>query len=265
MSGKKNTFHFDSRHFRNIMSTVLPLILFVSVILWIRFHTTLSAALVHKNISPQPLKEAKISLISDMNAYTLGQTATVAIRVFTGGHSSDGTDVYLKYDPSFLQISSQGGFAKGLIYREYPYFNVDSAKGVIMASGIASISQGGYTGLGEFGRLSFKTLALGSTAVSVVYKPNTTDYSNVVETGSVQNLLKSSAKLALTIVDKPASPSMTLSCSHRVLQICRDSSGRMGAQWCSNANDPLSCNAGCFSSQTGTKQGCAGYESALSN
>lgn len=254
---EKTTGRSDKSVMRRIILPIFLIIIAIEIVFGAK--TLLSPInTTGKGANVQPLGAGKITLISATNNFGVGQTAVVSVRVFTGGHSTDGTDLYLKYDPSYLDISSSLGFSKGAIYGEYPVVSIDIKQGVIRVSGIATLAQGGFSGMGELGKLNFKAKKAGITSISAVYQPNATTYSNIIETTTAQNLLTASSSLDLNISQSAVNSSVSASssCSSRVLQLCKNASGKMGTQWCTSSDDPLSCTSGCFKDQYGKDLGC---------
>lgn len=142
-----------------------------------------------------PLTGAKIVLVSPETSYNVGDTVPVAIRLTTGGRSTIGTDLILKFDPKILE-ATQGAVKRGSIYQEYPVTQLDS-KGTVRISGIST--QNGYNGIGVFGSVIFKAKVKGQTRVAVDFQKDSTTDSNVVEAGSTKDILDQVFNLELTI------------------------------------------------------------------
>lgn len=245
--------HSKKNFLARVILPIFGLIILIELVIGVR--TLLSPVPITSAAKLQPLSAAKIYLISDKNSVNIGDTVRVTVRVATGGHATDGTDVNLKYDPNLL-TASQSGFTKGSIYSEYPVVNFDNKNGQIKVSGIAAPNQGGFNGLGAFGVVSFTAKKAGATQVSVEYEGGVTTKSNIIETDTAKNLLDQGNSLSINIGSTNSSAASSGACSERVYQLCRDSQGRIGSYWCSAITDPVSCNSGCFKTRTGNEVGC---------
>lgn len=146
-----------------------------------------------------PLSLGRIALSSPSQKYQLGQTIPVKVKIFTGGRTIQGVDLNLSYDPNLLELTGPAYFQKGQIFSEYPITSIDKAKGVVRISGIASIAQIGYNGVGYFGTLNFTAKNRGTPKVVLEFKPNTTTDTNMIEYGSGQDILDSVNELLLNI------------------------------------------------------------------
>ena len=256
---ESNTGRSDKSVMRKIILPIFILIIAVEIAFGAKTLLSPIRTGIVGGTKAQALSDGKITLYSASSSYGVGQTGFVAVRVSTGGHLTDGTDVYLQYDPSYLDVSPTSSFSKGGIYGEYPVVSVDTKQGIVRVSGIASLAQGGFSGLGQLGSLSFKVKKPGATTITAQYQPGATTYSNIIEATTAKNLLTASSAIALTLVAKPVSITLSPSpvCSMRVLQLCVDSTGKTGTQWCTSSNDPYSCNIGCYKEQYGMEQGCS--------
>lgn len=146
----------------------------------------------------QPISGGKIVLLSPKKEYKVGETVPVAVRVVTGGHQSDGTDAVIKFDPKILEATGSANLKKGSIYPEYPLLSVDPA-GLVRISGIASIGKDPFNGIGVLATVSFKAKASGKSAVTLDFTSGATDDSNIVESGTSNDLLEEVFNLELVI------------------------------------------------------------------
>lgn len=158
---------------------------------------------------PRPPKLAQMSdgavlLTAEKSQYKVGETATVSITVGTGGWTTDGADIIVKYDPAIFdatQSTSSQSFVKGKIYEEYPSINIDPQKGIIAASGISSLSKKpyGFNGVGIFGTLNLVAKAVGKSTISVEYRAGATDESNIMETSQAKDILGKVTNIELAV------------------------------------------------------------------
>lgn len=145
---------------------------------------------------PQPVPEevnektsGRISLSSDVQTVKVGETLRVSANIETGGHSIDGADLIVRYDPKILE-ATPGGLIKGEILDEYPLLSLDAKSGVISISGISSLRKG-YEGSGEFAAILFKAKAPGKTEIEVDFEKGSTTDSNLVENSASKDILDS--------------------------------------------------------------------------
>lgn len=151
-----------------------------------------------KVVRPAPITNGKISLVSAQSVYKVGSQIPVSVRVFTGGHTTDGTDLILKYDPKSLE-ASESSVIKGNIYQEFPSLEVNQSTGTVKISGITGTNQKGFSGLGNLAIINFKAKASGQTKLMVDFKKNSTNDSNIIDSGTSKDLLGSVDDLSLTI------------------------------------------------------------------
>lgn len=226
--GNKKTFEF-------MKLGKIPLLIFIVVIL---FELVVGFKILQTPVPKikllEPISGGKIVLLSDKTDVPVGDEVSVDIKVSTGGHVTDGTDVVLNYDPKLLEVSDETFFTPGEIYVDYPVLTIDSKNGVIKLSGISSVDQSGFNGIGVFGTLSFKTKKSGNATISVIFKKDETTESNIIETQTTRDVLAGVYNLDLKIGSKDLEPkeiSFTETCA-QYTQICVDSSGKQGVQEC---------------------------------
>lgn len=189
-----------------------------------------------KILGPQvnELRGAQLSLMPEKSAYKQGENVVIDVKLYTGGQSTQSTDVVVKYDPQFLQPVVDGVVTPGQIYSEYPPIQVEEKQGLIGMSGITADASGqGFSGVGSFAKLNFVALKDGQTEVLIEYQPDQTSDSNVLLFNSMTDVLSSVDSTTLTISPTPTEASSTLpqSCGS-FTQYCEDSTGRVGTQMC---------------------------------
>jgi hypothetical protein len=146
-----------------------------------------------------PLSSGRIDLYSNQKEFKVGDTISVSVRIFTGGHPTDGTDLVLKYDPQILDASGLNFFRKGNVYPDYPITTVDPNAKTIQISGITSLSQSGFNGAGVFAILNFKAKAAGKTSLMVDFQKDRTTDSNIIESQSAKDILGAVTNLDLNV------------------------------------------------------------------
>ncbi len=182
-----------------------------------------------------PLSGGTVILHSDKTNFEVGDKIEVKIKVSTGGHSTDGVDLVLNYDPNYLDLDRQSFFKKGLIYPDYPFINVEN--NIISISAISSSSGGTFNGVGNFGTLEFRAKKSGNIKLTLEAKKDSTSDTNITETGSALDILDAVSNLELTIGGASSSkkPSEVVSCDNYT-QICVDDKGKQGSQECSKGS-----------------------------
>lgn len=136
---------------------------------------------------------------------------TVDVNLDTGGQATAGTDVILKFDPSQFNVNSID--TAGKVYSDYPSHSSDNTNGTINISGLASVDTP-FSGTGKFATVNFTVNPSASTGIVTQVKfdfdPNnrqkTTD-SNVVQSGTVEDILGSVTDGVYTIGSNPCSSS----------------------------------------------------------
>lgn len=180
------------------------------------------------------MRSAQLSLLPEKTAYKKNETVVFDIKLFTGGYSTDSTDVVIKYDPAFLVPLGDKFASVGQIYSEYPAVQIDQKNGLIGISGITLPGSEGFSGVGNFARLNFKALKDGQTTIALDYQPNSTADSNVVLSGSTQDILgfADSAQVEISETAVGAAPVSSGSACESFTQYCQDSTGKVGTQVC---------------------------------
>lgn len=201
------------------------------------------------------LTDASLSLVADKKSYKSGDQVTIDVRLFTGGYTTDSTDLVVKYDPAFLEPVSEKFAAAGTVYSEYPALQVDKEKGLIGVSGITLPGKNSFSGAGSFAKLYFKALKDGQTQVMIEFEPGATADSNVVLSASSKDILGTVLNADIIINGSPEQAPLgnNKSCES-FKQACINASGNSGTQLCKGGStvsgscsyDPeftLSCDA----------------------
>lgn len=179
------------------------------------------------------MSEAKLSLLPKQTAFKKSETVVIDVKLYSGGYTTDSTDLVVKYDPEFLEPQGENFAQVGQIYSEYPAVQVDEKKGLVGISGITIPGNNGFSGVGAFARLNFKARKDGQTQVTIDFEPGKTSDSNVVLSGSAKDILGAVENADIIISDSAAPPSSTSAqkCDS-FSQYCQDASGRVGTQVC---------------------------------
>lgn len=187
-----------------IVFVVLGVVLFAEFIYAFR---TLSSPMViptGPTATTPAVTIGKISLVAPKNNFNVGENVPVSVVLDTGGHSLNGVDLIVHYDPKLLDASA-GGIVRGLIFDDYPAISVSPDKGLITVSGIDNMSNtfnsnNPIYGAGQFVVINLKAKAPGRTTLSIDFngKGSTTD-SNLVEAVTAKDILEKVDNLELTV------------------------------------------------------------------
>jgi hypothetical protein len=179
-----------------------PKIIFLVLALVVLVEVIFAARSLKQNPPPPAPKVAKaisggkIILASPKKEYSVGESVPVSIRVSTGGHPTDGTDVVLSFDSKVLSATSSA-IITGKIYPDYPVARVEGD--TIRISGISSVNGEGFNGSGVFATINFKAKAAGRAGLVISFKPGSTTDSNIVESKSAKDDLEGVTNIDLTV------------------------------------------------------------------
>lgn len=224
--------------FKKNMVRMLLVVLAVGVFAEIVYGglTLFSPATVRNlNILQPDLNElggAKFSLVPDRASYKKGETVVIEAKLFTGGYSADSGDLVVKYDPAALKPASENFVAVGQIFSAYPPVQLDNQQGLIGISGITEGNGTGFSGVGTFAKISFIALKDGPAEVSIDFQPNITADSNIVLSGSMQDVLSGVDNATVIISETEVSANSSAQKCESFTQSCQDNSGRVGTQIC---------------------------------
>lgn len=184
------------------------------------------------------LTDATLSLIPDKVSYRSGDLVSIKVKLFTGGYTTDSTDLVVKYDPAFLAPEEDNFFAlAGNLYSEYPAMQVDKQLGMLGISGITVPGKTSFSGVGVFATLYFTALKDGQTEVSIDFEKGATADSNVVLSGSTQDILGTTKDADILISGTVSQPPQKSDQSCKSFkQECLDASGSSGTQECSGGS-----------------------------
>lgn len=125
--------------------------------------------------------------------------------ILDSSSKTDGADLIIKYDPKqlVLQPSLVGGkqvaVSTGNLYQDYPVNTYDLASGMVSVSGVASLNKQAPSGTHNFGKVTFKAISSGTSVISLEYTTNATTDSNVIESESGKDILRSVNNLTIKI------------------------------------------------------------------
>lgn len=176
---------------------------------------------------------AKFSLLTDKEAYKAGSVINVEVKLFTGGYTADSADLVLKYDPAFFKPQGENFVTPGQIFSDYPAVQTDNAAGLVGISGITAPNSDGFSGVGNFAKISLVAIRDGTSEISIDYQPNSTADSNIVLSGTMQDVLSGvdNTQVVISETGDQAQSSGGQRCES-FTQSCQTSSGAVGTQVC---------------------------------
>ena len=225
--GRVNLKDFFKKHFAKIIFIVLAIIIAVEAVIAVQTLFLNPAAKPPKIYS---MGDGRMILTSDKTSYDIGEKIFVSVKISTGGKSTTGSDLVLKYDQSILE-TTDSNIKVGSIYQEYPVAAVDN-NGEIIISGYSPSANAGFSGVGEFAVIEFKSKKAGSANLDIDFQKDETNDSNIVAIGDKNEILGEVRNLELTIGSSSSqSKNLKASCEGYI-QYCQNSEGKTGRQFC---------------------------------
>ena len=140
----------------------------------------------------QPAQAATLSLSPTTKNVNLNEQFTLTVTLDTEGVETDGADVLLTYNSTYLSLVSA---SLGSLYDTAVTNNTTTA-GKVTLSAVAS-SGTTYTGSGTFATLTFKPIKTGSSSVLFTYTSGSTTDSNI--TSNQTDVLDTVTSATITI------------------------------------------------------------------
>jgi len=185
-----------------IVLAVLAEIIWGAVTLYQSSKRTSTAKIMAPATIEQTSNDDIVALSAPSSELRVGEKITVAVNIFSS-KATDGTDLVVLYDPGVLSVvlpsSSTSPVTVGSLYNSYPLNSVDTKKGRIMVSGI-SMAESGIVPRGVFGSIVFEALKVGTTNISFDYTPGSTVDSNIIQTGTAEDVLKGAQNLEVNVL-----------------------------------------------------------------
>lgn len=216
-----------------ILCLILGLIIIGELIWGVRLLSFQKQSTLAGSAKTIQLSDPQLALLINQQSFTPGENVPVTVKLVTAGRPTDSTDIVVHFDPAYLEASGSGFIQLGQTYPVYPVSGYDNTAGVVRISGTTDINQTGFTGVGNFATLNFKAKKAGTTTVSLEYLPGSTADSNIVLTGTSQDVLAKVTNTNITISSSantsPAkSQSPTCSGYYQYCQL----NGKTGQQFC---------------------------------
>lgn len=148
-----------------------------------------SVRLDNKTSIASKRKSPTISLQASKQEIKIGDKVILTINLDSDIYS-DGTDVVINYDPKLLRISKDTSPVDiGVVYKSFPQNKVDTTLGRIAVSGVTDKKEG-ILAEGVFGTVEFTAKAPGKADIGIDFKPSNTTDSNIIKTGTGQDVLE---------------------------------------------------------------------------
>lgn len=141
---------------------------------------------------------AKITLESSKQTVSVGEILPVIVKIDTAKRSTDGVDLIIRFDQKVLELK-EPDILVGIIYPDYPLKKVDLNSGTLSISAISALLGKGFSGEGIFATINFRAKALGTSAVTIEFIQGQTSESNIVESGTGQDLLQEVKNLEVAV------------------------------------------------------------------
>lgn len=149
------------------------------------------------NIQPAKASGAYFYLSPPSGTYYIGQPFTVNIMVATDGENTDAADVYLNYNPNYLEVVDAlpaipgTQIQPGPIYSVYPGNEVNAATGFIRVTGFNPMTPyNSGKGSGVFATITFKGKQItNGTTVSFEFNPGDSHDCNLAQTITSADIL----------------------------------------------------------------------------
>lgn len=126
-----------------------------------------------------------------------GEVLALTLQFEAPGKKLDGSDVFLRFDPVFLDIDEN--FTYGTYFMTYPRVTVDTVKGEVKVTGFRSSQVATVNQPTVFFVARFTGRQTGRTAVSFEYQEGRTNLTTLVEKGTSKNILSQVFPATITI------------------------------------------------------------------
>lgn len=143
-----------------------------------------------------------IKLDSQTPQVKVGDKFTVSIQLLSD-KNTDGADIIIRFDPALLGVEVVGSkklpVILGSLFQEYPVNTLEAKTGEIIVSGISTV-QGGVLGNGLLGSVVFIAKKTGEAKIYTDFAKGSTTDSNVLQTGTGEDILSAVEDLNITIM-----------------------------------------------------------------
>lgn len=189
---------------KKVILGLFGLVIAVEIVwaLWTLFRPQTSSVVPVLNQQQVSEVPTVIKLDTQTPQVKTGAKFTVSIQM-SSDKKTDGADIIIKFDPALLGVELIGQKEKlpvilGGLYDDYPVNKLDAKSGEIIVSGI-STTQGGVLGNGLFGSIVFSAKKPGQTKIAVDFTKSSTTDSNVLQSGTGEDILSAVENLEVKI------------------------------------------------------------------
>lgn len=183
------------------LALTLTAIIFLLTALIYLGSSTLQNLLNKNNSNIQSYPENQTSLNSSMlitsskSTYSTSETISISVKASSAGISVTGFDTIIEYDPEFLELTQKDTPP----LQDFIYYGQNTDK-LIQVSAVRKPEGNTLQTFDntELFKIEFKPLKSGKTTLKIIYLPNATNDSNLID-GSSKDILGSARGLELQI------------------------------------------------------------------
>ena len=129
---------------------------------------------------------------------TAGDSAAVNLKFKAPGKNIFGSDVYLMYDPDYLQVN-ENGIGKSDYFVSMPRATTDIENGIIKVTAFDGADKVLDSEFQDLFKVEFRALKTGTTTVSLNFSKGTTNTTTLVERETSRNVLEGVSGLTIVI------------------------------------------------------------------
>lgn len=194
----------DTNEQKKIGMVLLVLVLLVAGFFLLRKGRTVPVE--NKTVQTVPTIAVSPTSVASSGIYTIlpsqstiksGATLALTVQFEAPGKRLDGSDVFLRFDPVYLDIDEN--FTYGTYFMTYPRVTVDKIKGEVKVTGFRSSQVATLNQPTVFFVVRFTARQIGRTAVSFEYQKGRTNLTTLVEKGTSKNILNQVFPASITI------------------------------------------------------------------
>jgi len=139
-------------------------------------------------VSPSPdVPPGVYTILPSQSTIKSGATLALTVQFEAPGKKLDGSDVFLRFDPVFLDVNENLVF--GDYFSTYPRVTIDRVKGEVKVTGFRTNQTAPITTATAFFTIAFTGKQAGNTAVSFEFAKGKTNLTTLVEKGTSRNIL----------------------------------------------------------------------------
>lgn len=149
-------------------------------------------------VSPTPAPPSGIyTILPSQSTIKIGESVALVVKFEAPGKRLDGSDVFLRFDPAFLDVGENLVF--GDYFSTYPRVTIDRIKGEVKVTGFRANQTAPLTTAAALFTIAFTGKQAGNTAVSFEFAKGKTNLTTLVEKGTSKNILNQVFPATITI------------------------------------------------------------------